>query len=211
MQEPRPQSMPEFSFCSRRDMLASCRRARSSMSTWTRSMRRSNSATILSFGAVRWRSVTAPSAAWWPQRATRPAPSACARPCRPPPPCANARTLVFVPPRFDVYRAVSRQIHAIFADYTSLIEPLSLDEAYLDVTAGPAWPADRIRHGEGDPRAHSQADRVSRRQRASPTTSSSPSLHPASASRMASSSSPPRWVRTSSPRCRSPGFTGSDR
>ena len=42
--------------------------------------------------------------------------------------------LVFVPPRFDVYRAVSRQIHAIFADYTSLIEPLSLDEAYLDVT-----------------------------------------------------------------------------
>lgn len=43
-------------------------------------------------------------------------------------------TLVFVPPRFEVYKAVSRQIHAIFADYTPLIEPLSLDEAYLDVT-----------------------------------------------------------------------------
>src|ERR1700739_1933869 len=42
--------------------------------------------------------------------------------------------LVFVPPRFDVYRAVSRQIHAIFAEYTTLIEPLALDEAYLDVT-----------------------------------------------------------------------------
>jgi DNA polymerase IV len=42
--------------------------------------------------------------------------------------------LVFVPPRFDVYRAVSRQIHAIFARYTALIEPLSLDEAYLDVS-----------------------------------------------------------------------------
>src|SRR5271168_894599 len=42
--------------------------------------------------------------------------------------------LVFVPPRFDVYRAVSRQIHAIFTDYTPLVEPLSLDEAYLDVT-----------------------------------------------------------------------------
>jgi DNA polymerase IV len=42
--------------------------------------------------------------------------------------------LVFVPPRFDLYRAVSRQIRAIFADYTALIEPLSLDEAYLDVT-----------------------------------------------------------------------------
>lgn len=42
--------------------------------------------------------------------------------------------LVFVPPRFEIYRGVSREIHAIFADYTSLIEPLSLDEAYLDVT-----------------------------------------------------------------------------
>ncbi len=43
--------------------------------------------------------------------------------------------LIFVPPRFDVYKAVSRQIHAIFADYTDLIQPLSLDEAYLDITA----------------------------------------------------------------------------
>lgn len=43
--------------------------------------------------------------------------------------------LIFVSPRFDVYRAVSQQIHAIFADYTDLIQPLSLDEAYLDVTA----------------------------------------------------------------------------
>ena len=42
--------------------------------------------------------------------------------------------LVFVPPRFEVYRAVSQQIRRIFADYTPLIEPLSLDEAYLDVT-----------------------------------------------------------------------------
>jgi DNA polymerase IV len=42
--------------------------------------------------------------------------------------------LIFVPPRFEVYRAVSRQIHAIFAEFTALIEPLSLDEAYLDVT-----------------------------------------------------------------------------
>ena len=42
--------------------------------------------------------------------------------------------LVFVPPRFDVYREVSNQIHAIFKGYTPLVEPLSLDEAYLDVT-----------------------------------------------------------------------------
>ncbi|MES4992412.1 DNA polymerase IV [Phyllobacterium sp. 22229] len=42
--------------------------------------------------------------------------------------------LIFVPPRFEVYRAVSAQIHEIFAEHTDLIEPLSLDEAYLDVT-----------------------------------------------------------------------------
>jgi DNA polymerase-4 len=42
--------------------------------------------------------------------------------------------LVFVPPRFEVYREVSRQIHEVFARYTDLIQPLSLDEAYLDVT-----------------------------------------------------------------------------
>ena len=42
--------------------------------------------------------------------------------------------LIFVPLRFDVYRSVSKQIHAIFAQYTDLIEPLALDEAYLDVT-----------------------------------------------------------------------------
>ncbi|MDB5678745.1 DNA polymerase IV [Sphingomonas bacterium] len=42
--------------------------------------------------------------------------------------------LVFVPHRFDVYRFVSRQIREIFHDYTPLVEPLSLDEAYLDVT-----------------------------------------------------------------------------
>src|SRR3974390_2775926 len=37
--------------------------------------------------------------------------------------------LVFVPPRLEVYRAVSQQIHAIFKDYTTLVEPLSLTEA----------------------------------------------------------------------------------
>ena len=42
--------------------------------------------------------------------------------------------LIFVSPRFDVYRSVSQQVRAIFLDYTELVEPLSLDEAYLDVT-----------------------------------------------------------------------------
>ncbi|MDR1581783.1 MAG: DNA polymerase IV [Prevotellaceae bacterium] len=42
--------------------------------------------------------------------------------------------LVFVMPRFEVYHAVSRQIRAVFLEYTDLVEPLSLDEAFLDVT-----------------------------------------------------------------------------
>ena len=45
--------------------------------------------------------------------------------------CPN---LIFVKPRFEVYKAVSQQIRDIFAEHTPVIEPLSLDEAYLDVT-----------------------------------------------------------------------------
>jgi len=59
--------------------------------------------------------------------------------------------LLFVKPRFDVYKAVSLQIRSIFAEYTPIIEPLSLDEAYLDVTenlkgiASATWIAEEIR------------------------------------------------------------------
>lgn len=42
--------------------------------------------------------------------------------------------LIFVPPRFDAYKKVSQQVRGIFEEYTDLIEPLSLDEAFLDVT-----------------------------------------------------------------------------
>ena len=42
--------------------------------------------------------------------------------------------LIFVRPRFEIYKAISLQIREIFAEHTALIEPLSLDEAYLDVT-----------------------------------------------------------------------------
>ncbi len=42
--------------------------------------------------------------------------------------------LIIVPPRFGVYKEVSLQIRSIFKEYTDLVEPLSLDEAYLDVT-----------------------------------------------------------------------------
>lgn len=53
-------------------------------------------------------------------------------------PSARARRmcpdLIFIKPRFEVYKSVSRQIRTIFARYTHLVEPLSLDEAYLDLT-----------------------------------------------------------------------------
>lgn len=52
--------------------------------------------------------------------------------------------LIFVKPRFEVYRAISEQIRAIFHRYTDLVEPLALDEAYLDVTATPAPSATAI-------------------------------------------------------------------
>ena len=42
--------------------------------------------------------------------------------------------LILIPGRMSAYREASRQMQAIYADYTDLIEPLSLDEAFLDVT-----------------------------------------------------------------------------
>lgn len=46
----------------------------------------------------------------------------------------NCPKLIFVKARFDRYKEISKKIRAIFHDYTDLVEPLSLDEAYLDVT-----------------------------------------------------------------------------
>ena len=46
----------------------------------------------------------------------------------------NCPHLIFVKPRYDRYKEVSQQVRAIFFEYTDLVEPLSLDEAYLDVT-----------------------------------------------------------------------------
>ena len=60
--------------------------------------------------------------------------------------------LIFVKPRFEVYKDISRHIRSIFAEHTPVIEPLSLDEAYLDVTENlqvipfaPACPRIRVR------------------------------------------------------------------
>ena len=60
--------------------------------------------------------------------------------------CPN---LIFVTPRFDVYMAVSLQIREIFAEYTPIVEPLSLDEAYLDVTLNLKGIASATRIAEG--------------------------------------------------------------
>jgi nucleotidyltransferase/DNA polymerase involved in DNA repair len=91
--------------------------------------------------------------------------------------------LIFVKPRFDAYKAISLQIREIFAAYTLIIEPLSLDEAYLDVTEnlkGSAW-----RRRLPKKSAHGFAPRSSsRRQLASPTTNFSPKSRPITASRM---------------------------
>ncbi len=65
--------------------------------------------------------------------------------------------LIFVPHRFDVYRAVSHQIRAIFLDYTPLVQPLSLDEAYLDVTENSRAEPSATRIAE-DIRARIRAD-----------------------------------------------------
>ena len=64
--------------------------------------------------------------------------------------------LIFVKPRFEAYRAVSQQIRAIFFDYTDLVEPLSLDEAYLDVTE------DKRGIGSAVLRAREIRDRISK-------------------------------------------------
>jgi len=56
--------------------------------------------------------------------------------------------LIFVKPRFDAYKEASRQIRAIFARHTPIIEPLSLDEAYLDVTENPRGVASATRIAE---------------------------------------------------------------
>ena len=57
--------------------------------------------------------------------------------------------LVFVRPRMDVYRAVSRRVRRIFASYTDLVEPVSSDEAYLDVTEPKPGPEGHRRPASG--------------------------------------------------------------
>jgi DNA polymerase-4 len=116
--------------------------------------------------------------------------------------------LIFVKPRFEVYKAVSQQIREIFAEYTPIIEALSLDEAYLDVTE----------NLQGIPLARDVALAIRAKinevtglnaRPASPTTSFWPSSPPNTASPTGSTSSRPRWVRRSSRHCPSENSTAS--
>src|ERR1700738_4373723 len=117
--------------------------------------------------------------------------------------------LIFVKPRFEVYKAVSQQIREIFAEHTPIIEPLSLDEAYLDVTE----------NLQGIPLARDVAlasrsrikEETGLHPRASPTTSFSRSTPPTTASRPASTSLRGRWGRRSSRRCLSANPPASGR
>ena len=72
--------------------------------------------------------------------------------CRSAMPSVTARrlcpALIFRPPRFGVYSEVSRQIRDIFLDYTPHVEPLSLDEAFLDVTEDPRGIGSAVRIAE---------------------------------------------------------------
>jgi hypothetical protein len=116
--------------------------------------------------------------------------------------------LIFVKPRFEVYKAVSQQIREIFAEHTPIIEPLSLDEAYLDVTE----------NLQGIPLARDVALAIRAKIKevtglnasaGISTTSFWRNSPPTIASLTASTSSRPRWVRRSSRRCPSENSTAS--
>ena len=116
-------------------------------------------------GASRWRSAAATAA--WSTAASYEARKFGVRSAMP---SVTAKRrcpeLIFVKPRFDVYRAVSQQIRAIFFDYTDLVEPLSLDEAYLDVTEDRHGARQRPGHRRGHPPPHPRgvpAHRLGRR------------------------------------------------
>jgi DNA polymerase IV len=118
--------------------------------------------------------------------------------------------LIFVKPRFDTYKAISLQIREIFAEYTSAIEPLSLDEAYLDVTEN--------LKGMGSATQIAAEIRKRIRTETNLTASAGVSynkflakLPRTIASLTGSSSSPPKWGRPSSKPCRSGSFMASGR
>jgi DNA polymerase-4 len=118
--------------------------------------------------------------------------------------------LIIVKPRFEVYKAVSQRIREIFAEHTRIIEPLSLDEAYLDVTE----------NLQGIPLARDVALAVRAKIKGITGLNASAGIsynkflarswHPTTASRTASTSLHPRWDRLSLSLSRSENSTAPD-
>ncbi len=119
--------------------------------------------------------------------------------------------LIFVKPRFEAYKAVSRQIREIFARHTDIIQPLSLDEAYLDVTRRQDGAGLGGQGRQSDPRRHRAKKPASPPAQASAITSSSPSLPATRTSPTVCASSCPIRALNLSPASPSAASTASAR
>ena len=119
--------------------------------------------------------------------------------------------LIFVKPRFDVYKAVSLQIREIFAEYTPIIEPLSLDEAYLDVTENLKGIASATEIAEDIRAKIKEETKLTASAGVSYNKFLAKLASDHGTSQMASLSSLLRWGRPSSRSCRSKNSMASDR
>ena len=183
--------------------------ARSSMSTWTLSMRRSNSAMTRASKASRSRSAGA-IAAWSLRRATKRGRWRALR-------HAVGHRQAAVPGadlRQAAVRRLSRGVAADPRDLRRLYRPRRTAEPRRSLSRrdrGPARPRQRARDRRGHPPPHPRGDAGLPRRRASPIASSSPSSPPITASPTACASSRPRAGPNSSPRFRSRASTASAR
>ena len=165
-----------------------CQRAGSCTSTWMRSTHRSSNATTLSCAASRSSSAAAATAASSRRRATKCAVSACTRRCRRAKPCGVAPMRSACGRASGTTSAISQQVFAVFHEFTPLVQGLSLDEAFLDVTASMAALGPGAADRRGDQASHPRAHRAHGLGRRRARTSSSRRSPPTCASPTDSSS-----------------------